>query len=88
MAERENRLLAAAAERDRRAGELEAQREQRLLDDARHARELEAQREQSLVRDAQTARQELLADIQLQRGHYYCCADVAFTACYACYAYR
>jgi len=66
-AEREYRFLSDAAERDRRAAELEAQREQRLLDDARHARELEAQREQILVRDAQSARQELLADIQLQR---------------------
>ena len=49
MTEREHRLLSVAAERDRRAGELEAQREQRLLDDAR------------------SARQELLAEIQLQR---------------------
>jgi len=67
MAERECRLLSIAAERDRRAAELEAQREQRLLDDARKARELDAQREQILVRDAQSARQELLADMQLQR---------------------
>ena len=49
------------------ACELEAQREQRLLDDARQARELDAQREQFLVRDAKSARQELLADVQLQR---------------------
>ena len=48
-AEREYCLLSVAAERDRR-----------LLDDARQARELEAQREQC-------ARQELLADVQLQR---------------------
>ena len=67
MAEREYRLLTDTAERVRRARELETQREQRLLDDTRHARELEVQREQILVRDAQSARQELLADIQLQR---------------------
>ena len=42
-------MLSAAAERDRR-----------LLDDARQARELDAQREQC-------ARAQLLADVQLQR---------------------
>jgi len=59
-ADREHRLLLDTAERDRRARELEAQREQRLLDDVRQARELDAQREQS-------ARDALLADVQLQR---------------------
>jgi len=49
-------LLSVAAERDRR-----------LVDDARQARELDAQREQLLVLDAQRARDALLADVQLQR---------------------
>jgi len=60
IAEREHRLLADAAEREQRLLSAAAARDRR-------AGELEAQREQILVRDAQSSRQELLADIQLQR---------------------
>ena len=71
IAEREHRLLADAADRDRRTRDEHAEREQRLLSDAaerdRRARELEAQREKFLLHDAKCAREALLADIQLQR---------------------
>ena len=61
IAEREHRLLADAADRDRRTRDEHAEREQRLLSDAaerdRRACELEAQREKFLLHDAKCARE-------------------------------
>jgi len=60
IAEREHRLLVDAADRESRLLSAAAERDRRTY-------ELETQRQQILVRDAQSARQDLLAEIQLQR---------------------
>jgi len=58
--QREQRMVNQHAEREHRLLSVAAERDRRLLDDARQAREQDAQREQC-------AREQLLADVQLQR---------------------